>query len=168
MPWLFKTEPDTFSFADLLAAPGQTTLWEGVRNYQARNFLRVAKVGDPVLIYHSSTRPVGVAGLAVISREAAPDPAQFDPDGPYYDPKVTPDAPRWDMVEVKAVQAAARYVTLAELRAEPRLADLRLLQRGNRLSVTPVSEGELQVILTMAGVPVPTLVPETASAKEPL
>ena len=167
MPWLFKTEPDTFSFADLLAAPAQTTLWEGVRNYQARNFLRAARPGDPVLVYHSSTQPAGVAGLGVISREAAPDPTQFDPDSPYYDPKATPDAPRWDAVEVKAVQAAARYVTLAELRAEPQLAGLQLLQRGNRLSVMPVSEGELQVILTMAGFTVPTTILETVPAKEP-
>lgn len=167
MPWLFKTEPDTFSFADLLAAPDQVTLWEGVRNYQARNFLRAARVGDPVLVHHSSTQPVGVAGLGVISREAAPDPAQFSADSPYYDPKATPGAPRWDAVEVRAVQAAARYVTLAELRTEPHLSDLRLLQRGNRLSVMPVSDLELQVILTMAGIPVPTLVPETLPAKEP-
>ena len=164
MPWLFKTEPDTFSFADLLAAPNQMTLWEGVRNYQARNFLRSAHVGDPVLVYHSSTQPAGVAGLGVISREAQPDPTQFDPDSPYYDPKATPDAPRWDAVEVRAVQEAARYVTLAELRSEPQLAGLRLLQRGNRLSVTPVSEGELRVILDMAGFTVPAIVP----VKEPL
>ena len=168
MPWLFKTEPDTFSFADLLAAPGRTTLWEGIRNYQARNFLRTARLGDPVLVYHSSTQPAGVAGLGVISREAQPDPAQFDPDSPYYDPKATPDTPRWDAVEVRAVQAAARYVTLAELRAEPHLAGLRLLQRGNRLSVTPVSEGELQVILKLTGITVPTSVTATVPVKEPL
>ena len=167
MPWLFKTEPDTFSFADLLAAPGQMTLWEGVRNYQARNFLRAAKVGDSVLIYHSSTQPAGVAGLAVISREAAPDPTQFDPDNPYHDSKATPDTPRWDAVEVRAVQAAARYVTLAELRAEPQLAGLRLLQRGNRLSVVPVSDLELTIILKLAGITVPEIVPATAPVKEP-
>ena len=167
MAWLFKTEPDTFSFADLLAAPGHKALWEGVRNYQARNFLRAARPGDPVLVYHSSTQPAGVAGLGVISREAAPDPAQFDPDSPYYDPKATLDAPRWDAVEVRAVEAAARYVTLAELRAEPQLAGLRLLQRGNRLSVMPVSEGELRVILTMAGITVPTSVTATVPVKEP-
>ncbi len=159
MPWLFKTEPDAFSFADLVAAPDQTTLWEGVRNYQARNFLRAARVGDPVLVYHSSTRPAGVAGLGVVSRAAAPDPAQFDPGSPYYDPKAPPGAPRWDAVEVRAVRAAARFVTLAELRAEPRLADLRLLQRGNRLSVMPVSEGELDVILALAGLTVPVKEP---------
>ena len=168
MPWLFKTEPDTFSFADLLAAPRQTTLWEGVRNYQARNFLRASRLGDPVLVYHSSTQPAGVAGLGVISREAQPDPAQFDPDSPYYDPKATPDTPRWDAVEVRAVQAAAHYVTLAELRDEPALGDLRLLQRGNRLSVTPVSEGELQVILKLTGITVPTSVTATVPVKEPL
>ena len=166
MPRLFKTEPDTFSFADLLAAPDQATLWEGVRNYQARNFLRAAQPGDPVLVYHSSTQPAGVAGLGVVSREVRPDPTQFDPDSPYYDPKATPDTPRWDAVEVRAVEAAARYVTLAELRAEPQLAGLRLLQRGNRLSVVPVSEGELQVILTMAGITVPVMVPTVVSVKE--
>lgn len=164
MPWLFKTEPDAFGFADLLAAPGQTTLWEGVRNYQARNFLRAARVGDPVLVYHSSTQPAGVAGLGIISQEARPDPTQFDPASPYYDPKATPGAPRWDAVEVRAVQAAARYVTLAELRAEPALAGLRLVQRGNRLSVMPVSAGELNVILRLAGLAVPSTIP----VKEPL
>lgn len=151
MPWLFKTEPDTFSFADLLAAPGQTTLWEGVRNYEARNFLRAARVDDPVLVYHSSTRPAGVAGLAVISREAEPDPAQFDPASPYHDPKATRDVPHWDAVEVRAVNELPRYVTLEELKAEPVLHSLKLLQRGNRLSVMPVSELEFSVILKLGG-----------------
>lgn len=164
MPWLFKTEPDAFSFADLVAAPGQVTLWEGVRNFQTRNFLRAARVGDPVLVYHSSTQPAGVAGLGMISREARPDPAQFDPDSPYYDPKASLSAPRWDAVEVRAVRAAARYVTLAELRAEPALGGLRLVQRGNRLSVMPVSEVEFGVILRLAGLTVPSMIP----VKEPL
>ena len=147
MPWLLKTEPDVFSFSDLLAAPAQTTLWEGVRNYQARNFMRVMRPGDAVLVYHSSTRPAGVAGLAEIVREARPDPTQFDAQSPYFDPKASPDAPRWDAVKVRGVAALSHFVPLAALKEEPELQTLKILQRGNRLSVTPLTEGEFRVIL---------------------
>lgn len=150
MPWLVKTEPDEFSVADLLAAPAMTTLWEGVRNYQARNFLREMRLGETVLVYHSSTATPGVAGLARVARESYADPTQFDPQSPYFDPKATPATPRWDTVELQAVRALSHLVTLTALRAEPALQDMRLLQRGNRLSVMPVSESELAVILRLA------------------
>ncbi len=147
MPWLLKTEPDVFSFDDLLAAPARTTLWEGVRNYQARNFLRAMRVGDEVLVYHSSTQPPGVAGTAKVGREAYPDPTQFDAQSSYFDPKATPDAPRWDAVDVQGVSALPRFVPLGELRAHPELQDLKLLQKGNRLSVMPLTEAEFRVIV---------------------
>ena len=151
--WLLKTEPDVFSFSDLLAAPARATLWEGVRNYQARNFMRAVRVGDAALVYHSSTKPTGVAGLAEVVREAYPDPTQFDEQSPYYDPKATRDAPRWDAVNVRGVAALPRFVPLAELRTEPELQSLKILQRGNRLSVTPLTERELRVILELGRYP---------------
>ncbi len=149
MPWLLKTEPDVFSFSDLLAAPARTTLWEGVRNYQARNFLRVMRLGDDVVVYHSSTQTPGVVGLARVAKEAHPDLAQFDAQSPYFDAKATPDAPRWDAVEVQGVSALPRFVPLAELRAHPELQNLKLLQKGNRLSVMPLTEREFQVIVRL-------------------
>ena len=149
MPWLLKTEPDVFSFSDLLAAPARTTLWEGVRNYQARNFIRTMRANDVVLVYHSSTRPAGVAGLGEVVREAYPDPTQFDEQSPYYDPKAVRDAPRWDAVNVRGVVALPRFVPLAELRAQLRSQDMQILRRGNRLSVTPLTENEFYVILEL-------------------
>jgi predicted RNA-binding protein with PUA-like domain len=149
--WLLKTEPDVFGFADLLAAPGQTTLWEGVRNYGARNFLRAMRRGDRVLIYHSSVQPAGVVGVAEVVQERTSDPAQFDEASPYFDAKVTPDAPRWDAVGVRAVAALPRFVSLAELKAEPALDALKLLQRGNRLSVMPLTATEFGVIVHLGG-----------------
>lgn len=150
MPWLVKTEPDEFSFADLLAAPAMTTAWEGVRNYQARNFLREMRVGEPVLVYHSSTARPGVAGLARVARESYPDPTQFDAESGYFDPKATRAAPRWDAAELQAVRPLTNFVTLTALKAEPALQAMRLLKRGNRLSVIPVSDAELGVILRLA------------------
>lgn len=149
--WLLKTEPDEFSFDDLLAAPHRATVWEGVRNYQARNSLREMRLGDPVLVYHSSTRPTGIVGLAEVVREAFPDPTQFDAQSPYFDPKADPDEPRWVAVEVRARRALPRPLTLQELKAHPALQNLPLVRRGNRLSVIPVSPSELGVILGLAG-----------------
>ncbi len=140
-----------FSFADLLTAPDQSTLWEGVRDFQARNFLREMRRGKQVLIYHSSTQPAGVAGVAEVVQEAAPDPTQFDPHSPYFDAKATPDTPRWDVVTVAAVAALPRFVTLAVLRARPDLQGVKVLGRGNRLSVTPVTEAEFSVIVGLGG-----------------
>jgi predicted RNA-binding protein with PUA-like domain len=155
--WLLKTEPEVFSFADLSAAPDQTTLWEGVRNYQARNFLREMRCGDGVLIYHSNARPAAVAGLAEVVREAFPDPTQFDPESPYFDPRASRERPRWVAVEVRASRPLPHPVTLHALRAEPALSDLPLVRRGNRLSVMPVRLPELEAILKLAGVSAPNL-----------
>jgi len=149
--WLLKTEPDVYSFADLMAAPEQTTLWEGVRNYGARNALREMQRGDRVLVYHSSTRPAGVAGTAEVVQEHLPDETQFDARSPYFDAQATPDAPRWDAVGVRAVRALPHFVSLSELRGQPELKDLKLLQRGNRLSVMPLTGSEYRVIVRLGG-----------------
>jgi predicted RNA-binding protein with PUA-like domain len=145
--WLMKSEPDVFGFDDLLAAPGRTTSWEGVRNYQARNFMRdEMAVGDRVLYYHSNAEPAGVAGIAEVARAAYPDPTAFDPASAYHDPKSDPADPVWLMVDVRAVEGFPRVVTLAELRAEPALAEMVALRRGNRLSVTPVTAAEWKAV----------------------
>jgi len=148
--WLMKSEPDEASIDDLAAAPGKTLPWTGVRNYQARNFMRDdMRVGDRVLFYHSSCPEPGVAGIAKVSRRAYPDATQFDRRGKYYDPKSTPAAPRWVNVDVTLVRRT-RLVSLAELRAHPELASMRILQRGNRLSITPVTAAEFAFIEELA------------------
>jgi predicted RNA-binding protein with PUA-like domain len=144
--WLMKSEPDEFSIDDLLAAPGRRTAWSGVRNYQARNFMRDGmKRGDGVLFYHSSCAEPGVAGLAEVASDAYPDETQFDRNSPYYDPKATRTAPRWYNVDVRGVRKT-RLVPLAELRARRPLAKMWLLRPGNRLSITPVSAAEWRAI----------------------
>ena len=144
--WLMKSEPDECSIDDALAAPNQTVPWIGVRNYQARNFMRDdMRVGDGVLFYHSSCAEPGIAGIARVASGAKTDPTQFDPASPYYDPKSKPDAPRWLLVDVQALRKT-RVLGLAEMREVPELAEMRVLQRGNRLSITPVTEGEWQFI----------------------
>lgn len=136
--WLMKSEPDECSIDDALAASKQTVPWTGVRNYQARNFMRDRmKVGDPVLFYHSSCPEPGIAGLATVASGPYPDPTQFDPASPYHDPASQPDAPRWLLVDVKAVRKT-RLLGLPELREDPALEGLLILKRGNRLSITPV------------------------------
>ncbi len=148
--WLMKSEPDEFSIDDLAAAPGKTTAWFGVRNYQARNFMRdVMRVGDRAFFYHSSCPEPGIAGICEVSAPAYPDATQFDPSSPYHDPHSPRDAPRWVNVEVRFVKKT-RLVALSELRAEPRLAHMRILQRGNRLSITPVDPAEWTVVLELA------------------
>jgi predicted RNA-binding protein with PUA-like domain len=145
--WLMKSEPDEVSIDDLASAPGCTLPWTGVRNYQARNFMRDAmRLGDGVLFYHSSCPQPGIAGLAEVVSAAAPDETQFDPAGPYFDAKATRAAPRWVGVDVKLVRKT-RLLPLAELRAAPELASLRILQRGNRLSITPVTDAEWRAVL---------------------
>ena len=140
--WLMKSEPDEFSIDDLAAAPGRSTAWFGVRNYQARNFMRDAmRVGDRAFFYHSSCPEPGIAGIAEVSRPAYPDASQFDRKSPYYDPKSPRAAPRWLNVDVRLV-AKTPFVHLAELRKHPALAGMRALQRANRLSITPVAPGE--------------------------
>lgn len=150
--WLMKSEPDEVSFDDVLAAPGQTVAWFGVRNYQARNFMRDGmQVGDGILFYHSSCAVPGVAGIAVVASTPYPDASQFDAASPYHDPKATPENPRWISVDVKAV-AQGRYLPLTELRGVPELEDMVLLQKGSRLSVSPVTAGQWKRILALAGV----------------
>jgi predicted RNA-binding protein with PUA-like domain len=151
--WLLKTDPDTFSFDDLWNAPRRRTGWSGVRNHQARNFLRDAlRVGDLALIYHSSADPVGVAGVARVAGPAQPDPTQFDPCDEHHDPRSTREAPTWWQVDLQAIARCPRFVPLADLRREPRLAHMLLLQRGQRLSVQPVKPEEFAVVLGLAGI----------------
>ena len=144
--WLMKSEPDEFSIDDLARAPRQSTAWFGVRNYQARNYMRDdMRVGDGVLFYHSSCPEPGIAGIARVSRLAYPDATQFDAKSKYCDPKATTAAPRWFNVNVTFVKKT-RLVPLAELRAHRGLASLVILQRGNRLSITPVTPAEYAAI----------------------
>ncbi len=144
-----KSEPDDVSFDDVLAAPEQTVSWFGVRNYQARNFLRDAmSVGDGVLFYHSSCALPGVAGIAEVASGPYPDASQFEPGSPYHDPKATPENPRWISVDVRAVESG-RYLPLSEMRTIPALEDMVLLQKGSRLSVSPVTAAEWNAILTL-------------------
>jgi predicted RNA-binding protein with PUA-like domain len=142
--WLMKSEPSEFSIDDLVR--DGSVAWFGVRNYQARNFMRdQMRVGDGVLFYHSSCDEPGIAGLAVVASPAYPDATQFEVGGKYHDPKATPDNPRWFNVDVKLVRKT-RLMPLAELRANPRLATMRVLAKGNRLSITPVDQEEWAVI----------------------
>jgi predicted RNA-binding protein with PUA-like domain len=150
--WLLKTEPTSFSFDDLLRAPRRRTSWDGVRNHQARNFLRDAmQPGDLVLVYHSSAEPPGVAGVARVASPARADASQFDPADEHFDPKARRDDPTWYAVEIEALRPAARFVPLDALRRDPRLARMLVLQRGQRLSVQPVQPAEWRVVLELAG-----------------
>jgi predicted RNA-binding protein with PUA-like domain len=145
-----KSEPDECSIDDALAAPGATVPWTGVRNYQARNFMRDAmRVGDGVLFYHSSCPEPGIAGLAEVASGVEPDPTQFDPESPYFDAKASPDEPRWLLRRIHATRKT-RLIGLPELRATPALADMRVLQRGNRLSITPVEPHEWEAVLALS------------------
>lgn len=148
MIWLFKTEPDTFSIEDLQKK--KTEAWNGVRNYQARNFLRDnTNIGDTVLFYHSSCKIPGVAGLAKISSTPYPDHTALDPKSEYYDPKSTQDNPIWIMVDVEFVEKFNEIITLESLKKVESLKDFTLLKRGNRLSIFPVSDSELKIILKL-------------------
>ena len=144
--WLMKSEPEEVSIDDLAAAPDQPFPWFGVRNYQARNFMRDAmQVGDLAFFYHSGCAQPGIAGICRIDSEPYPDATQFDPASPYFDPKSMSDAPRWLLRDVRFV-ARTRYLDLTELRACSELANMRLLARGNRLSIMPVSVAEWEFI----------------------
>ena len=144
--WLMKSEPDECSIDDALAARGRTTPWSGVRNYQARNFMRDAmRIGDGVLFYHSSCEVPGIAGLAEVATAAYPDESQFDKRSPYYDSAAKRDAPRWFNVDVRALRKT-RLLPLAELREQRALGNMWLLRPGNRLSITPVSASEWRMI----------------------
>ena len=150
--WLLKTEPQSFSFDDLLKSPKGTTGWSGVRNYQARNLLRdEMKKGDRVFIYHSSAEPPCVVGEAEVVREGYPDPTQFDAKDDHFDPGASREAPRWYQVDVRAVRKLNRPVPLPLIRETPALRKMALVQRGQRLSVQPVAASEYQAILALAG-----------------
>jgi predicted RNA-binding protein with PUA-like domain len=145
--WLMKSEPDEFSIDDLAAAPKQTTPWFGVRNYTARNFMRdEMRVGDGVLFYHSSCPEPGIAGIAKVASTPYPDDSQFDRKSPYHDPKAKREAPRWMLVDVK-LERKTRLMPLSEMREYPQLAKMLTLRRGNRLSITPVTEAEWKFIV---------------------
>ena len=144
--WLMKSEPDEASIDHLARAPKQTLPWTGVRNYQARNFMRDAmRPGDGVLFYHSSCPQPGIAGLAEVAGRLAPDPTQFDPSSPYHDPKSDPAQPRWLQIDVRLVRKT-RLLSLAEMRASAGLSTMVVLQRGNRLSITPVTAAEWDAV----------------------
>jgi predicted RNA-binding protein with PUA-like domain len=145
--WLVKSEPDSFSFADLVASPNGTTGWSGVRNYQARNFMRDGmKRGDLVFFYHSSTDPAAIVGVAEVAREAYPDPTAFDAKNAAFDPKSRKEDPTWMMVDIKALAPLARPLALGELREVKGLEKMVLLQKGSRLSVQPVTAEEWDII----------------------
>ena len=142
-----KSEPDVFSFDDLKSRPNQAEPWDGVRNYQARNFTRdEMEVGDLILFYHSNTTPPGVAGIAEVASQPYPDPTAFDKQSKYYDAKSDPANPRWVLVDVKYHADLKRPVSLEEMKGMPELAEMRVLQRGNRLSITPVTASEFDAI----------------------
>ena len=146
--WLFKSEPGNYSFQDLLGEEGQTAEWDGVRNYQARNFMRdEMKVGDGILFYHSSAKPTAVVGTATISKEAYPDNTAWDPNARYFDAKSDPDNPTWMMVEITAARQFQRPITLQEIKQNPKLAGMMLVRRGMRLSIQPVTEEEFEEIV---------------------
>jgi predicted RNA-binding protein with PUA-like domain len=148
--WLMKSEPEDVSIDDALAAPNHTVAWTGVRNYQARNFMRDAmQVGDGVLFYHSGCAEPGIAGIAEVASTAYPDPTQFDPSSKYHDPKSRPEEPRWMLVDVKALRRT-RHIGLAEMRAHPELTEMVLLKRGNRLSITPVTPAQWRTLCKLA------------------
>jgi len=147
--WLMKSEPEECSIDDLARAPAQTVPWVGVRNYQARNFMRDAmQVGDGVLFYHSSCAEPGIAGLAEVARAAYPDATQFAPASPYHDPKTRAEAPRWLHVDVR-LRRKTRLLSLREMRQQPALSTMRVLQAGNRLSITPVTPEEWAAVTAL-------------------
>lgn len=148
--WLIKSEPDVFSIHDLAKAKKKTTHWEGVRNYQARNFLRAMKKGDLALFYHSNAEPSAVAGVVEVVREAYPDETAWDPRSDYYDPKASTENPIWSMVDVRLVEIFSRELPLDELRGVRALADMELLRRGSRLSVHPVTPAQFRTIQALA------------------
>jgi predicted RNA-binding protein with PUA-like domain len=147
--WLLKSEPGCYSIDDLAAAPDQTTFWDGVRNYQARNLMRAMRIGDQALFYHSQTNP-SVVGLTEVVRETYPDHTAWDPDSDHFDPRSTPDKPVWDMVDIRLVRKFDHPLSLPYLRTIADLAGMELLRKGSRLSVQPVTEQQFTKILDLA------------------
>ncbi len=151
--WLFKSEPEAYSIADLAREPTKTTFWDGVRNYQARNFLRdTIQRGDRVLFYHSNAEPMAIVGTAEVVRTGYPDHTAFDPHDHHFDPKSKPDQPTWFMVDIKLRQVFSKPVTRDDLKACPALNDMMVLRRGARLSIQPVTAAEWQAVHRLAGV----------------
>ncbi|MCB0317204.1 MAG: EVE domain-containing protein [Bdellovibrionales bacterium] len=146
--WLVKSEPNVYSIDNL--KKDKKTLWDGVRNYQARNFLKEMKKGDQIIFYHSATEPIGIAGLATVSSQAIADPSQFDKRSKYFDEKATKDSPRWFSPELKFLEKFNELVPLSKLKKQNELKDMQLLRRGNRLSVMPVTDKEFKSILKLA------------------
>ena len=142
--WLFKSEPESFGYADLVRVRREG--WDGVRNFMARNYMRSMQVGDQAIFYHSNAKPPGAAGVCKVVKGAEPDPTQFDPASKYYDPTSKPNDPRWDWVTVAPVREL-RFVSLDELRTMPELVDCKLLAKGNRLSVLPLTDDEFDAIV---------------------
>ncbi|MBH0200350.1 MAG: EVE domain-containing protein [Nitrospira sp.] len=147
--WLMKSEPSAFSIDDLRRTSQQTTGWDGVRNYQARNFMRSMAVGDRVLFCHSNADPPAIVGIAEVVKTAYADPTQFDKQDKHYDPESDPSTPRWDMVDIKYLRKFSQPVSLDQLRKDPKLKDMVLLRKGSRLSVQPVTPAEWEHILTI-------------------
>lgn len=148
--WLMKSEPDVFGIEHLKALPNKTDHWDGVRNYQARNMMRdEMKKGDKVFFYHSNCKPPAIVGIMEVVKEGYVDHTAFDPEQKYYDPKSNPDNPRWYMVDVKHVRDLKREIPLDELKQYPELADMKLVQKGNRLSIMPVTKEEWDFILSI-------------------
>lgn len=148
--WLMKSEPDCFSIDDLKNAPNQTSPWDGVRNYQARNFMRDAmRPGDGILFYHSNCTPPGIVGRAEVTSEAYPDYTAFDPTSEHPDPASTPDKPRWFMVDIQFREKFGQIISLDALRQYPELENMAVVRKGNRLSVSPVSDAEWLFITTV-------------------
>lgn len=148
--WLMKSEPSAFSIQDLQQSRNRTTSWDGVRNFQARNFMRAMEPGDQVLFYHSNADPPAAMGIAEVVKQAYPDDTAFDPSDKHYDPKSRPDKPLWDMVDIKLVRIFPSPVGLDRLRQEPGLKRMELLRKGSRLSVQPVRPEEWRIVLKLA------------------
>jgi predicted RNA-binding protein with PUA-like domain len=148
--WLMKSEPDCFSIDDLRQSPNQTSPWDGVRNYQARNFMRDdMQIGDLIFFYHSNCHPPGIVGIAEVVSQAYPDHTAFDPQSDHPDSKSTPDNPRWFMVDIRFVKKFSSIISLDELKHHPELSQMQLLRRGNRLSVLPVRAEDWRYITTL-------------------
>jgi predicted RNA-binding protein with PUA-like domain len=142
--WLFKSEPDSFGYSDLVRVKREG--WDGVRNFMARNYMRSMEVGDQAIFYHSNAKPPGAVGICKVVKRAEPDPTQFDPTSKYYDPTSKPSDPRWDWVTLAPVREL-RFVSLDEMRTMPELAECKLLAKGNRLSVLPLTDAEFEAIV---------------------
>src|SRR3990167_3453593 len=147
--WLFKSEPKTFSIDNLKKQPQQTTCWDGVRNYQARNFMRTMQVGDRGFFYHSNANPPGIVGIVEVVKTAHPDFTAWDMHSPHYDADSTPEHPRWFMVDVRLVEKFDRCITLDAIKQHSQLRSMQVARKGNRLSITPVTPAEWQTVLPL-------------------